>query len=275
MTGSSGVAVLLPAAAVAYLAAVVAVVRRGGWWPAGRTACWLAGLAAAAAAVTRPLATAAHHDFPAHMAGHLLLGMAAPPLLVLAAPVTLALRALPVGHARTLSRVLGSRPVRVVTHPVTAAALDAGGLWLLYTTGLYRAMGEQPWLHAAVQVHVLVAGFLFTAAMIGVDPAPHRPGRPARAVVLIAFLAAHAILARHLWGHPPAGVPEDAARTGAELMYYGGDMIHLAVIVVFCAQWYRAADPDRRPVAPRVGTRRPDRRWRIPEEFGPAHGYRR
>ena len=52
-----------------------------------------------------PVATAAHSTFAAHMAGHLLRGMAAPLVLVLGAPVTLALRALPVAEARTLTGI--------------------------------------------------------------------------------------------------------------------------------------------------------------------------
>ncbi|MEV0901648.1 cytochrome c oxidase assembly protein [Actinoplanes sp. NPDC049802] len=217
---------------------------------APRIACLAAGLATAAAAVTGPLAGAAHHDFTAHMTGHLLLGMIAPLLLVLAAPVTMVLRALPVGAARRLTRFLNSRPVRMVTHPVPAAALNAGGLWLLYTTGLHHAIGSHP----AVHFHVLASGYLFTAAVIGVDPAPHRPGHPVRAAALIGFLAAHAVLAKHLYGHPPPGVPMDEARAGAELMYYGGDLADLVLIVVFCHQWYRAAGA----------------RWRLPAELRTA-----
>ncbi|AGL18992.1 hypothetical protein L083_5482 [Actinoplanes sp. N902-109] len=257
----------MPMAAAAYLLAGVVVRRRGGWWPPGRTASWCAGLTAIGLALRGPLATAAHHDFTAHMATHLLLGMAAPVLLVLAAPVTLTLRALPVRHARTVSRVLRSRPVRFASHPVTAAVLDAGGLWLLYRSALFPAMLERPWLHALIQLHVVVAGYLFTAAMVGVDPAPHRPGRPLRAATLVVFLAAHGILAKVLYGHPPPGVPAGPARTGAELMYYGGDLLDLVLIAVFCAQWYAATDPRRRAAAPRIPGRAPDRPWRLPAEL--------
>jgi putative membrane protein len=264
--------VVLSAAAVVYVIGVVAALRRGRWWPVERAACWIAGLVAAAAASTGPLPRSAHHDFSAHMAGHLLLGMIAPLLLTLAAPVTLALRALPVRHARTLARVLGGPPVRVLTHPVTAAILNGGGLWALYTTGLYRTMGEHPWIHVLVHTHVLVAGYLFTAAVIGVDPAPHRPGRSTRAVALVGFLAAHAILAKHLYAHPPAGVPAGDAHSGAQLMYYGGDLVDVVLIVIFCREWYRAVDPRGRvgDVGPRVPNVRPPGRppWRVPEEFG-------
>lgn len=263
--GGVALAALVTAGAL-YLLGVMAVRRRGRWWPAGRTACWLAGLGTAVATVAGPLPRAAHHDFAAHMAGHLLLGMAAPLLLVAAAPVTLALRARPAAQARVLSHVLASGPARLATHPVTAAILNAGGLWALYAAGLYRATAGHPWAHLAVQAHVVAAGYLFTAAMIGVDPAPHRPGRRIRAAVLIAFLAAHPILAKHLYAHPPAGVA--AGPAGAELMYYGGDLADAVLIVIFCRQWYRAADPRRRagPAAPRIPSVPPPRvPWRLPE----------
>jgi putative membrane protein len=229
--------------AVGYLAAIAAVNRRGRGWPAWRTASWCAGLACASAAGTGPLAAAAHHDFTAHMTGHLLLGMAAPLLLVLGAPVTLALRALPARPARTLSHLLNSRPARLLTHPVTAAILNAGGLWALYTTSLYQQMAHHTWLHQLMHAHVLVAGYLFTAAIIGADPAPHRPGPRVRAAVLVAFLAAHGILAKHLYAHPPPGVPQAHAEAGAQLMYYGGDVLDLVLIAIFCWQWYAATAP--------------------------------
>ncbi|HEX5742177.1 MAG TPA: cytochrome c oxidase assembly protein [Pilimelia sp.] len=234
--------VLLPAGvtAVAYFAAVRAAARRGRAWPLWRLAAWCAGLATAVAAVRGPLGPGRHGDFAAHMTGHLLLGMLAPLLLAAAAPVTLALRALPGPAARRLARLLRAAPVRAVTHPVTAALLNVGGLWLLYTTGLYAAMADRPALHAAVHLHVLVSGYVFTAAVAGWDPSGHRARYGARAAVLVAFAAAHNILAKYLYGHPPAGVPAAEAHAGARLMYYGGDVLDVALFVVVCAQWYRA-----------------------------------
>jgi hypothetical protein len=78
-------------------------------------------------------------DLRGHMAQHLLIGMFAPLGLVLAAPVTLALRTLPVKAARRLATLLRSRPARWVGHPVTALALNSGGMFLLYLTPLYAA----------------------------------------------------------------------------------------------------------------------------------------
>ena len=243
-----GVAVAL---AAAYLVAVARLRARGTGWPGARSAAWGAGLAAAVAGGYGPVAAAAHHDLRAHMLGHLLLGMLAPLLLVAGRPVTLALRALPVRPARRLARVLQLGPIRFLTHPVTAAVLDAGGLWLLYTTDLHA--GTRPWLTALIQFHLLAAGYLFTAAIIGRDPAPHRPGPWTRAAVLVGFLAAHGILAKHLYAQ---GMGE-----AAQLMYYGGDLLHVAVIVVFCRQWYVAAAPVRPPRRPEPALRA----WRLPD----------
>lgn len=212
-------------------------------WKRTRVVCWYAGLLAAGVALIGPIAARAHADFAFHMLGHLLLGMLAPVLLVLGAPVTLTLRALPVGRSRRVVRLLSTPPLATLAHPVTAAMLNLGGLVVLYATDLYAAMHDRAPVHVLVHAHVLFAGYLFTAAMIGIDPVARRPSYLSRAVVLVLALGVHAVLAKWLYAHPPAGVPLDDARAGSLLMYYGGDAVHLALIVVFCAQWFRASQP--------------------------------
>lgn len=246
------VVVLLLAVALGYGLAVLAA-RHRGRWPAHRTVLLLLGLGCVGAALVGPVAAASRSSFTGHMAGHLLLGMLGPLLLVRAAPVTAALRALPARQARRLTRLLRSRYVRVLTHPVVAATLDLGGLWLLYTTGVYAAVHGSVLLWAAVHAHVLAAGYLFTASVVGVDPDPHRASVRLRAVVLVGFLAGHSVLSKWLYAHPPAGVDADDARLGAQLMYYGGDVVHVTLVVLLLAGWYAATAPGRRP-APRART---------------------
>ena len=185
------------------------------------------------------------------MVAHLLLGMLAPLLLVLGAPITLLLRALPVTAARRVSRVLAGKPARFVTEPSVAAVLSVGGLWALYLTRLYPAMHHDPVVHVVVHVHLFVAGYLFTIAMVSVDPLPHRRSDLHRAVVLILALAAHDILAKYLYAHPPIGVAAADAETGAMVMYYGGDAVDVAIMVLLCARWYRIAGRRRRGVGDR------------------------
>ncbi len=233
-------------AVTVYAVGVVLSARRGRPWPWTRSLCAVLGVAAATAAVVGPLADAAHTGFTAHMRTHLLIGMVAPVLLVLSAPVTLALRTLAVDPARRLSRLLRSVPARFVSAPVTALVLSAGGLWMLYLTPLVSLMRSDPLVHLLVQAHLLVAGFLFTSAVIGIDPRPHGPGWILRAAVLAVSMASHAILAKHLYAHPPAGVSVEDARAGAELMYYAGGWVEASVVLVFCLQWYRATARDGR-----------------------------
>jgi putative membrane protein len=235
--GTMILAAALVAGAILYLLAVQRIRRRNQPWPARRTGLWLLGLVAAAAPLAGPIAEQAHADFRTHMIGHVLLGMLAPLLMVLAAPVTLALRALPVNRARVLARALRSSPVVILTHPVTAALLSIGGLWLLYRTGLYNASTQEPLLRVAVHAHVLLAGYLFTFSLVGPDPAPHRPGLGVRAGVLVLAVAAHNILAKLLYAEPPAGVAPDQAATAAQIMYYAGAPIELALFILVGMEW--------------------------------------
>jgi putative membrane protein len=223
---------------------LVAFSRRRGW-PRRRTAAWLVGSVLATVSVVGPLAAAADTSYPHHMVVHLLLGMVAPLLLVRAAPVTLVLRALPVRAARRLSRALAAPLVRVATEPGVAAVLTVGGMWLLYATPLYSAMHHHAVLHLLVHAHLFVAGCLFTIAIIGVDPMPHRRSHIHRAVVLVASLAAHDILAKYLYAHPPLGVDAVPAALGSMIMYYGGDAVDLNIFVLVGAGCYRASGRRR------------------------------
>jgi putative membrane protein len=169
--------------------------------------------------------------------------MLAPLLLVLGAPVTLLLRSLHTETAKRVVRLLGSPPLRIIAHPVTALSLNTGGLWLLYTTDLHTAMHDPGVVPFLISFHMLAAGYLFTAAIIGLDPVRHRASWMTRALVLIAAMAGHGILAKWLYAHPPAGVPIEQGETGARLMYYGGDAVDLLLVIIFCAKWYHATRP--------------------------------
>ena len=147
-------------------------------WPWLRTVSFTVGVLCAATALVGPLSRQSHVDFTFHMAGHLLLGMLAPLLIALAAPMTLLMRSLNVHTARKLSRLLQSYPIRFFTHPIVASILNIGGLWLLYTTNLYTAMHSNLLLHLIVHIHVFLAGYLFTISLLYIDPVFHRISYP-------------------------------------------------------------------------------------------------
>lgn len=237
---------LIPAAAAvaAYWAGAVSARSRN--WPLHRAALFTAGAAAVLVTVLDPLAARSHADFAALSYAHLLAGMLGPLLLVLSRPVSLALRALDVVPARRLSRFLRSRPLRFLTFPVTAAVLNVGGMVLMFRTDLFTAMQESPPVHWLVTFHLAAAGYLYTAALVGRDPMPHRAGLRLRAVVLVLSAAAHNILAKSLYADPPAGVDQINAEAGALILYYGGGVVELVLMFLLCRQWYSAQRPPNR-----------------------------
>ena len=197
--------VLTILAAAGYGTALARLHRRGDRWPASRTACLVAGSVCVCAAVLPPLGS---HDeyFPVHIVQHLLLGMAGPAFLALSAPVTLVLRALTRRPRRAALRLLHSRPVAIVSSLPAALVLDLGGLYVLYLTGLYRAAESNDLIHAAVHLHMFLAGCLLSWALIGLDPIRRRPGIKARLAALVIAGAAHDTLAKLMYAHSlPAG----------------------------------------------------------------------
>ncbi len=181
---------ILPALAVllvaAYLFAVAVMHRRGDRWPLTRTVWWMAGIA------TLLLMTATGFDgygmelFSIHMLQHMVVNMLTPILLVLGAPVTLLLRALPAAHGRrrnvraVVLVVLHSRVAQFVTHPVVTLGLFLLSLYGLYFTPLFDYLMSTMWGHNLMLLHFLAIGALYFWGVIGVDPSPRNSGRGLR-----------------------------------------------------------------------------------------------
>lgn len=224
-------------AVLLYGSATTALRRRGDHWPVPRQACFVLGGTSLVVAALVPLPVG---EFSGHMVRHLIVGMSAPLLLVLGRPVTLALRTLPSAPRRELVYLLHSRLAGWLVFPPLAAVLDVGGLWVLYRTSLFAATEHHAWLHAATHLHVLAAGLLFIASICQLDPLRRRRSLPFRAAVLVAAGAAHGILAKSLYIAAPPLIQLPVADTelGAELMYYGGDVVQMALAAVIALQWY-------------------------------------
>ncbi|MCD9154800.1 cytochrome c oxidase assembly protein [Aeromicrobium duanguangcaii] len=252
-TGADPGAWLLPLVVVLVTAGIYLVGtrrwqrRRGRAWDPWRTASWIAGAVAIALALS-PLT-----DSPtarAHMVQHLLLGMLAPVGLVLGAPVTLLLGVLRPDAARVVTAVLRTPAFHLLSHPVTAAVLNVGGMFVLYLTPLYALSTESTAVHHLVHAHFLIAGYLFAWAIAGPDPAPRRPGMATRVVVLITAGAAHAYLAKLLYaraGELPPGTDYAVAdmQAAAQWMYYGGDVVDVMLAVALFATWLRRRSRSR------------------------------
>ncbi|TCT19632.1 putative membrane protein [Melghiribacillus thermohalophilus] len=232
-----------------YCSAVYLNMKHGKRWSVFRTLYWIMGTLFALLSVTGPIARLSHEQFPVHMLGHLLLGMLSPLLTVLGAPVTLLLRTLSVKQARRITAWLKAKPFVILSNPIFASFLNIGGLWLLYTTDLYDLMHQNLYLYLLIHMHVFLAGYVFTASIIYIDPVFHRRSYTYRLIVLTVALGAHSVLSKYIYAYPPSGVTRSEAETGGMLMYYGGDLIDIVLILIFCTQWYKASRPRfRSPV---------------------------
>ena len=190
-----------------YLLGVRRLRRRGDAWPTGRLVAWLLGCLVLLAATSSGIGRYMPAMFSMHMVGHMLLSMLAPILLVLGAPVTLALRALPAagrdeppGPREWLLAALHSRVSRVLTNPFVATALFVVGFYGLYFSGLFDAVVDSHGAHLAMNLHFVLSGYLFYWVVIGVDPTP-RPIPPlAKLGVVFASLPLHAFFGVVLMG---------------------------------------------------------------------------
>lgn len=182
-----------------YIRGVVILAKRGDKWPVGRTISFALAVAATDFATSGGLGAYAHFAFSYHMVAHMILGMVAPIGFVLSAPITLALRTLPIGRTPdergirgNLIALLHSRYFRIVSNPVVALAIFDGSLFLLYMTPLFGELMQSHFGHLFMNVHFLLAGALFFHVIVGIDPSPKRIPYIVRIIVLFAAMSIHA-----------------------------------------------------------------------------------
>ena len=117
-----------------------------------------------------------------------------------------------------------------------------------------------------MHVHLLLTGVLFTAAVCQLDPLRRRYSLAAASGDRVAAAAAHGVLAKTLYVAPPPNTAFDVAdlEAGAQLMYYSGDAVEIAVAIVIAMTWYaaggRTLDRARRRAAGPADTRSTVRR---------------
>jgi putative copper resistance protein D len=192
------IGVLILAVAL-YIKGVAILKKRGDAWPVGRTIAFALGIAGIDFATSGGLGVYAMYSFEYHMIAHMTLGMIAPIGIVLGAPITLALRTLPQGRTseergprQILVALLHSRVGILLTNPVIALALFDGSLFVLYFTDLFGNLMSSHAGHLLMNIHFILAGFLFFMIIIGVDPSPRRIHHLVRIVILFAAMAIHA-----------------------------------------------------------------------------------
>ncbi|OBB15212.1 copper resistance protein CopD [Mycolicibacterium setense] len=185
--------------AAVYLAGMYRLRRRGDTWPIGRTFAWLLGCAVLLFTTSSGLGRYMPAMFSMHMIAHMLLSMLVPVFLVLGAPVTMALRALPAagrgsppGPREWLLAALHSRVSQFLTHPIVATVLFVAGFYGLYFGGLFDAAVSNHAAHILMNVHFLLSGYLFYWVVIGIDPTPRPIPHLVKIGMVFASLPLHA-----------------------------------------------------------------------------------
>ncbi|MFB6530613.1 MULTISPECIES: cytochrome c oxidase assembly protein [unclassified Streptomyces] len=248
--------------------------RRGDAWPVSRTVFFTVGVLTIALVMCTKLNDYGMVMFSVHMVQHMVISMLSPILLLLGAPVTLALRALPVagrgstGPRELLLKLLHSRYMKVITHPGFTIPMFIASLYALYFTPLFDfLMGSKPG-HIGMMVHFLMVGVVFFWPIMGVDPGPHRPGYVMRMLELFAGMPFHAFFGIALmmasepmvkaYENPPASLGIDALtdqNAAGGIAWAFSEIPSVLVLIALVYQWYhseqrqavrqdRAADRD-------------------------------
>lgn len=245
-----------------YLAGVRRLAKRGIRWPLQRTIPWVAGSLLLIYTTSGGPGVYGFIHFSTHMIQHMLLMMFVPPLLVLGAPILLAMRTLPAraddsrGIREWMLIILHSRVAGWLTNPIVAAIVFAGGLVAFYYTGWFEFSLDTHQGHLFMCIHFLITGYLFFYVLIGIDPGPARPAYPIRLVILLATVAFHAFFGIALmaatnvlaidWWHSLQQLDDaallDDQHIGGAIAWGAGELPVVLVAMMVVAQWMRSDD---------------------------------
>lgn len=239
-------------------------VRRAARWPARRSIAFLAGLGLLAVGLQSGLHVLGEQLLSVHMVQHLLLTLVVAPLLLLGAPVSLALRALPRAPRRALVGAVHGRFARGLARPAVGWALLSGALVLSHLPALYDAALHEPLLHGAEHLVYLGASLVFWLPLVGSEPLARPPSPLARMLALLAAMPPMALVGLALLTSGEVAYPfyTEAAsgwgvtalgdqHAGGAVMWVGGAA--LLAPVALCLGW--------------SGLRREEERQRLRERY--------
>jgi putative copper resistance protein D len=235
----------LVAAAALYVFGLIRAARRGLAIRPLPVVAFGSALAAAAVSLLGPIDTLADSSLSWHMVQHLALAFVVAPLLLLGAPIRLALAALPAAGASRLSAALHSLPARAIANPAVAWLQFAAVLYGAHFSPLYEGALEHPWIHACEHALFLGSALVFWTPVLAVAPAPRAPAHIVRLLMLFLALPMSAFLGfiffvmrAPLYPHYAnvAGALADQQNAGAVMWISGGGPI-LAALLWCVADW--------------------------------------
>ncbi len=217
-------------------------------------AAFAAAIALLVVALVSPLDAMAASLFYAHMAQHMLLVLAIPPLLLISRADLALPAALPTSSQRSIRRWCHTRVPRrfgtLFLHPATAWWLFAATFWVWHMPFLYDAALHHDSVHATEHLALLGAGLLFWRVVLR---AAGQRTFPYHYAILLVFttmlqmsvLAALLTFSSHAWypAYGPAtaqwGIsPLTDQRIGALVMWMTSNGVFLGLVVMLFARWF-------------------------------------
>lgn len=251
-------------ACVYYSLGVARLRSRGDKWPVSRTICWFVGWGIVIWATNAGIATYAEVSVGIHMIQHMTITMMAPIFLVLAGPVTLALRALKPspsggrGARELLTEGLHSRVAAFFTNPIIILVIYIFGLYGLYLTNVFGSLMSSHIGHIAMTTHFLVSGVLLAYVAIGIDPKPRPLPYWGRMILVLAAIILHTFFAVVMMAsttligatwyslvRPPWLIdPVQDSMLGGQIAWGIGEVPTMIMMIIIGVQWARSDERE-------------------------------
>lgn len=207
-----------------------------GW----RIAAFVGGVAIMSAALLPPMEPLADRSFAWHMTQHVVLMLIGPPLILLGAPLLLAVAVPPRRIARRITAFAQSAAGHAIFAPLTGWVVFVAALWMSHFSPLYEAALDYPPAHVFEHALYVGAAFLFWGSVVQVGYTPRPLPYAARMLYLflaipqgaflgLALYAARSVLYPHyLHGRTAALALADQQNGGAVMWIAGGLLLFIA-----------------------------------------------
>ncbi len=252
------------AACVFYVMGTRRLKARGDAWPVMRTVSWFIGWGIFIWTTNAGIAIYSQVSVGLHMVQHMTIVMMVPIFLVLAGPVTLALRAIkpsPTGGRGPRELIMSGLHSKIAiffTNPLVILGIYVSGLYGLYLTDLFGFLMSNHIGHIFMTIHFLVSGLLLSYVVVGIDPKPKPLPHWARMLLVLTAIVLHAFFAVALMSTPtvvganwfslvqPEWLvdPVKDSVIGGQVAWGVGEIPSVLLLLIIGVQWSRSDERE-------------------------------
>jgi putative membrane protein len=212
-------------------------------WKKSRIIFHILGILTIFIAVVSGLASYDDSVFTMHVIQHLLLMNAAPILLALSAPITLILQAMNINIRKKAIKIIHSKLVAVLTHPIITATLSIFTMYIYFLTGFYNYSLNHPLVHDATHLWFLTAGCLYWWPVVGLDPIKWRLKYGEKLGYLFVLVPLNAFLGVALVTSNSSISPRHSLsdiHNGGAILWITSEIFTLVAIAIIVVKWINA-----------------------------------